>query len=409
MPSANHKKHQAKRDDDRLRDLYLERLEYATRRAVEHSATPEELAEIEHLSKLLEMRRAERLRSLRNRAPLVVSFFGSVLLFAGLASCPMPKVSIDMEATATTLGFRLPTGPGDVPLAGTLQASGLVASNLTELDALFVTGKAIPIPARNLTIRPTTGFDSQVNVTFGELRAPGGSDVALEIDGSGNLLLSIDPHGRRIEMHGGVLDHIVATAIIREALVSGRTPPREGAPIGFASTKRIALKFLGKYQVDFSAVPAGDLQFVRTDESFRSVARVPTEATSLTSAKITLRALAKEISLRDDALGFAGMDGGIKHLTAIGAQRNLVLRYAGSVREMRTGDLACVVSEPGEKASRWKRLSDWFGGDSPLCRSLMPSRLEYMAAQSSLIAVWTGAACLIAFFLSILKWLGLER
>jgi|GEM_PF-4828153 len=416
---ANNKWRKSRTDSDRLRKLFARRLEFAGQHVLAQSATAKELEKVGQLGALLALRREERLRSLGARAPLIASFLASVLLFAGLASSTMPRTDIGMEAIASSFAFSLPPAPDDVLLMANLQISGLKATGLSNLEALFLTNRTEEVSASELIVRPQKGFESEPNVTIGEFRVPAGSDIALNIDDEGNLQLAIDSHGKRIELECSVSNNIVAASDTSQGWIPARAPTGASTRIGLTSAGRIKLEFSSKGRIDFSTTPAADLKFVRTDLSLRPEGKVPTQASSLISAKVSLRALSKEFSVHDDALGVVGAKGLIKFLgvrdpdpftnSVSATPKVIVLRFEGTIREMRIGDFDCAVSASRDKPRLWERFESWLRGDAPGCRSVAPSRLEYVTANSPIIAVWTGAACLIAFFLSVLKWMGLEK
>jgi hypothetical protein len=119
----------------------------------------------------------------------------------------------------------------------------------------------------------------------------------------------------------------------------------------------------------------------------------PRDVSTLLSGKVYLEALAKEITLRDfDLLQFDSASGVIRSVTVSpGALANgsgvspLRIRFHGLVKGMRVGAL------------------------TETSHSLMPTWIEWLAAQRSAVLMWSCFVYVAAMLMSIFKWLRIEQ
>lgn len=344
---------------------------------------PDDLAEIEHLARLLDVRSRPADAPAPQRSwHIAVLLAATLLVVSVLLFARVPETAIELDVHATEVGFALPSQQvllERVDLAS-IGVSGLKRIQLPEEFAFSSeagNGGDGEYEAIHISVADEDGRRGSIGISA-VVPAAGTAVRLRRADMPNQYRLSLDkPHVvMNVDVHGPVI--VTVPGLGRQSF-DFATPKAIALEAG-AELADLDLTFRDLGAGIMPQVPVEKLAFFRVAERSDASVSLVRKLSTLTSGTLYLESLngAKRELRAGEALRFSEAHGEIRTLRL--EKDDLALNFHGRVRGMRTG-------------------SD----DS--AQDLMPTWLEWLQARHGLSLLWGSTFYVFGLALAVLRWL----
>jgi hypothetical protein len=363
--------------------LIAKKADELTSQALQYGDAPDE-ASVDRLSRLAALAdvydRARR-RHLKWRLPVIYTAFG-VLLVVGALQWEIPRAEVELASQVSSVSFTLPQAE-DI-----FDNLRLASFDVTDVACVtFAPAAHAECAAQNpsqIRIVVPSEASNHALVTIQQLRVPAGGRVTLSKPTSRTVCrISIEsPHGEPIyialSMHSVDVTTVVGTRAIKRHLEASNPPSVLELEVA-SPTVLEAVGYAGSEVAVQRDIRVTDLSFTDQVQTKDIGGEAVRPMSSILSGALYLDSLnGKRVDLRPfDNLRFTHSEGRLRTLAlAPSSNSRLALDFHGFVEGMR-------------------------GGTQEAGRSLMPSILQYVAAQSGLALYWGTVVFLFGLFMSI--------